>query len=146
MSRSKRDAFDAVIVWALAEASEHVPLPVQLSFSDIPGPLRDLLAEVASDEREQARIWTESIGFLEREGYILGKPSHRDARRIEFVRLTEKALYVLDAVPTALGGESVGSRLRSVAKEAGKESARAVLAETVGVIIGTAARTLSGGS
>lgn len=146
MSRSKRDAFNAVVVWALAEASEHMPLPVHLSFSDIPGPLRDLLTEVATDEREQARIWTESVGFLERERYILGKQSSRDPRRLEFVRLTEKALFVLDAIPPALGGETIGSKLKVVGKEAGKASARAVVAETVGVIIGTAARTLSGGS
>jgi len=145
MTRSKRDAFNAVVVWALAEASEHMPLPVNLSFSDIPDDLRELLTEVASDEREQARLWKESVGFLEREHYITGKPSHRDPRRIEFVRLTEKALFVLDAVPPALGGETIGSKLKDVANEAGKETARAAVAETVGMMIGAAIRSLPGG-
>ena len=146
MSRSKKDSFNAVILWALAAADESSPLPASLSYDDIPDDLRSLLAEVANREGEQVELWYESIKFLQREGFITARSPFLTSREFDFVYLTKETMSVLGTVPQALSGKTIGGQLKDVAKDAGKVGASAAVAETVGVIIGTAARTFSGGS
>ena len=59
-------------------------------------------------------------------------------------QLTGKALTVLNAMPSGLS-QTLGKKLSTAVKDAGTAAGRSVISETVGQIIGAAARSFAGG-
>jgi hypothetical protein len=60
----------------------------------------------------------------------------------EFV-LSSKALAALQSVPPAVGGQSLGSKVSSTAKDMAGEAGRSAVGELVGQVIGAAIRSMS---
>jgi hypothetical protein len=77
-----------------------------------------------------------TIRWLSEEGFI------RTGTFRESV-LTAKALTIMNATPDSLNGESLGATLSGAAKSAGTEAGRAAISETVGQIIGAAAKAMA---
>lgn len=79
--------------------------------------------------------WLQSEGFITSAG---SQASHN-------VVLTAKALLAMNASPDVLG-PSLGQKLTGVVKGAGTEGGRAVIAETVGQIMGAVMKSMTGGN
>lgn len=77
-----------------------------------------------------------TIHWLSEEGFVR-------TGRFGLSVLTAKALTIMNATPDSLNGESLGATLSGAAKEAGTEAGRAAISETVGQIIGAAAKAFT---
>lgn len=73
--------------------------------------------------------------WLQEEDFIRGG----DENGVGMVQLTTKAFLAMNAQPAALD-RSLGSKLGDAVKSAGTETGRAVICETVGQILGAAAK------
>lgn len=93
-------------------------------------------------EQEVEEVFDDLFRWLRHEGFVSftqdGEGWAAD------VQLTSKAMEAIGhALPTDKG--AVGKQLRAIAAGAGSEVGRAVIAETVGLFIGAAARGFAGG-
>lgn len=89
---------------------------------------------------EESLDWLESESFIVKQGPVQGRtfvPGHN-------ARLTAKALAAMYVTPVDFK-KPLGVKLTDAIKGAGTEAGRAAIGETVGQIVGAAARTFLGG-
>ncbi len=79
-------------------------------------------------------MW-DTLKWLQEEGFVIEDRSQ--------YTLSARALHVLNASPASLD-RTLGSKLTDAVKDAGSETGRAVIGQTVGLILGAAARGWSG--
>ncbi|WP_428029794.1 hypothetical protein [Ancylobacter sp.] len=134
---SDREVGDAWMAHILGSLYERWPRRVDFSALDL-GAKTSL-----EPPRDPEEFFDDLIRFLDRNGYV-------DAdQRIEGsafgVALTDKGLSTLGS-PIEADQKALGTRLKEAATEAGKETGRHVIAELVGLVIGSALKSASGGS
>lgn len=109
----------ALAVEIINDTPKDWPAPKILNFGEI-------------QEGTPFRVFLRStLSWLTSEGFVTGN----DGNPQKGVRLSAKALTVLNASPSALS-QSLGARLGDVVKGAGTEAGRSAIGETVGQIIG----------
>ena len=82
----------------------------------------------------------ETVSWLKVEGFLHEFGSGKDPE----YQLSSKTLAVLNAMPGDLT-EKLGAKLSDAVKDAGTAAGRSMISETVGQIIGAAARSFTGG-
>lgn len=138
MEPTNNEVGNAWTLYVLGQLSEAWPRRVDFNAMDLStetgmAPVLDREVEETFDDLFR---WLKSEGFIEYsqdgEGWVVD------------VNITTKAMDAIGhALPTAKNG--AGAHLKKIAVGAGSTAGQAVIAETIGQVIGAAARSFAGG-
>ncbi|MEC5292992.1 MULTISPECIES: hypothetical protein [unclassified Aurantimonas] len=126
-------------LYALGQLSEAWPRRLDFNALDL-GTETGVGTELDSESEE---VFDDLFRWLMSEGFVHFKQGSEGAAY--GVQLTTKAMDAIGhTLPTTKG--AVGTQLKTIAAGAGSAAGQAIIAETIGQLIGAAARSFAGGA
>jgi len=137
MSLTNNEIGKTWTLYALGQLSEAWPRRLDFNGMDL-----SVQCGVGPDLGDEAELFDDLFLWLKNEGFVhFTQDSEGEAYG---VHLTSKAMDAIGhAMPTDKG--AVGTQLKTIAAGAGSTAGQAVIAETIGQLIGAAARGFAGG-
>lgn len=144
---SNIDRFNKYAAFFLAKLYSSFPEPCDLDTKEAVTGTPFSASSTTQDLQEattnpEIRFCASALRWLYDTDYFRGQPNLHNVRVSQAV-LTPKGFEALNAVPNSLDQKgSLGNQLLKLGAEGSKTAAQATVSETVGQIIGIAARTL----
>jgi hypothetical protein len=136
------DLFNEIAAWAFAQLYSAHPITCSLRCAELPSAIAEKLRELPPVD--QGQFFTRTLLWLVENGFVSASTVSGVTGDILNAGLTLQGFKALSAVPASLqSGETVGSKISEMAKDAGKTAWTKAIGDLVGTVIGAAGKAMT---
>ncbi|MEB0091782.1 hypothetical protein QN391_00570 [Pseudomonas sp. CCI1.2] len=142
MAADNIDRFNRLTGSVFGRLYSSFPMPIDLEVMDFAGAVVRSGDPDQEDQMDNAReFFRSTLTWLSESGYMTHTASTSDIARFYGCTLTAKALEVLKSTPSSVGGETLGGKLASAAKDGATSKLKDLAGEALSKGYDLASRT-----